>query len=500
MNTEEPLLSLGAIDKYFPGVKALDHASLNVYGGEVMALVGENGAGKSTLMKVLAGDIGKDAGTIRLRDREVTFSGPRESQRAGISFIHQELLLVPELSVAENIFLGREPRTRLGMVDWGVLYAKAQRLLAALQARFDATSKVKDLSIGENQMVEIAKALAFSARVIIMDEPTDALTDKETHTLFKIIDTLRGEGRGIVYISHRLQEIFALCDRVTVLRDGQFVWEKAVAEIDEGQLIEAMIGRELTEQFPPITPCEGGEAVLDVDNVSGHGVHNVSFSLRRGEVLGLFGLVGARRTELVKMIYGALQVSAGVVFVKGKRIDCRSPHEGLACGIAYVSEDRKQEGLILGLSVRENITLSTLNRFVTHGRIDRAREKEVAQTYCERLDIRMPSLDKEVALLSGGNQQKVAIARGLLANPTVLILDEPTRGVDVGAKKEIYRLIDALKTQGVAIIMVSSDMPEVIAMSDRILTLHNGRLSGEFQRSQASPEKILEAALAARAA
>ena len=499
MNPAKPLCALTGIDKYFPGVQALDQARLNVYAGEAMALIGENGAGKSTLMKVLAGMCRKDAGIIRLGDREVTFSSPRASQRSGIAIIHQELLLVPELDVAENIFLGRYPLTRVGTIDRGRLYRNAQRLLDSLEVDFPAGVKVGDLSLARKQMVEIAKALSFAAQVIIMDEPSDALTDKETRTLFRIIDKLRGEGRGIVYISHRLEDVFAMCTRVTVMRDGAFIWEKAVAQIDEAGLIEAMIGRELNQRYPYLAH-ESGEQVLRVKNLSGHGVQDVSFSLRSGEILALFGLVGAGRTELVKMIYGALRPGAGTVFVKDKRICPRHPHEGLASGIVYVSEDRKKDGLILAMSVRENMTLSTLKRFVRYGRIDRTREKEAVRSYLTRLDIRVPSLDKEVNSLSGGNQQKVAIARGLLAHPTVLILDEPTRGVDVAAKKEIYQLLNALKTRGVAILMVSSDMEEVLGMSDRIATLANGRLTAVFSRAQATRKRLLEAALGAQAA
>lgn len=493
MSELEPILSLSAIDKSFPGVKALNQASLNVYPGEVMALIGENGAGKSTLMKVLTGIYQADSGNIIYQGKPAQFSGPRESQEAGISIIHQELNLISELSVAENIFLGREI-THWGKIQWSQLYAQAEALLATLEVSFSAHEKVANLSIGQQQMVEIAKALSFASKVIIMDEPTDALTDKETKALHRIVARLRDEGRGIVYISHRLPEIFAICDKVTVLRDGAFVCEKSVAEITEAQLIEFMVGRTLTDQYPHVK-IEAGEKVLEVKQLSGHGIEKASFSVRAGEIVGIFGLMGAGRTELVKMIYGALPAQSGSMMLQGKSIRCRTPREGLRHGMAYVSEDRKKDGLVLGMPVKENISLSALQQFVHHGKINLKEETKVAEQYRTQMNIRTPSVQKMVGLLSGGNQQKVAIAKGLLIEPIVLIIDEPTRGVDVGARKEIYQLLNVLKEKGIAIIMVSSDMPEILGMSDRILTLQKGRLTADFSREEATQEKLLQASI-----
>lgn len=490
----ETLLKISGIDKSFPGVKALSNACLSVYAGRAMALMGENGAGKSTLMKVLTGIYSKDAGTIEYLGQQVMFKGSKNSQEAGISIIHQELNLVGNLTIAENIFLGREFTTPFGSIDWKKMHAEADKLLARLNVPHSSHQLCSELSIGEQQMVEIAKALSFESKVIIMDEPTDALTDTETEALFNVIRELKAEKRGIVYISHRIKEIFEICDDVTVLRDGQFIGEVAVAELTEDRLIEMMVGRRLDEQYPHVDVPEG-EVRLEVNQLSGSGVHNVSFTLRAGEILGISGLMGAGRTELMKVLYGALPKESGEVRLNGKTISNDCPQDGLNNGIVYISEDRKGDGLILGMSVKENMSLTALDHFSKVGRIRHDSEQLAVDDFILMFNIKTPSRDQQIGLLSGGNQQKVAIAKGLMTRPNVLILDEPTRGVDVGAKKEIYQLINKFKQDGLSIIIVSSEMPEVLGMSDRILVMREGRISGEFSREDATQEKLLAAAI-----
>ncbi|CAI2458233.1 ribose ABC transporter ATP-binding protein RbsA [Serratia ficaria] len=491
----QPLLQLKGIDKAFPGVKALSGAALSVYPGKVMALVGENGAGKSTMMKVLTGIYQKDAGSQSFLGKEVVFNGPKDSQDAGIGIIHQELNLIPQLTIAENIFLGREFVNRFGRIDWKRMHAEADRLLARLNLRYSSHRPVGELSIGDQQMVEIAKVLSFESKVIIMDEPTDALTDTETASLFKVINELKAEGRGIVYISHRLKEIFEICDDVTVFRDGQFIAERPVSELQEDRLIEMMVGRKLEEQYPRLR-LPRGEKRLQVSHLSGPGVDDVSFTLYRGEILGVAGLMGAGRTELMKILYGAAPRKAGGVTLDGHEVIAHSPQDGLANGIVYISEDRKRDGLVLGMSVKENMSLTALRYFSrAGGSLKQADEQQAVGDFIRLFNIKTPSMEQPIGLLSGGNQQKVAIARGLMTRPKVLILDEPTRGVDVGAKKEIYQLINQFKQEGLSIILVSSEMPEVLGMSDRILVMHEGRLSGEFPIEQATQEALMAAAV-----
>ncbi|WP_410012717.1 ribose ABC transporter ATP-binding protein RbsA [Sodalis sp. RH24] len=491
----QPLLQLSGIDKSFPGVKALSGAALTVYPGRVMALVGENGAGKSTMMKVLTGIYSKDAGTLIFMGKEVAFSGPKASQEAGIGIIHQELNLIPELTIAENIFLGREFLNRIGGIDWKRMYREADRLLGRLNLAYSSHRLVGELSIGDQQMVEIAKVISFKSQVIIMDEPTDALTDTETASLFSVINELKQQGCGIVYISHRLKEIFEICDDVTVMRDGQFIAERPVNELQEDRLIEMMVGRRLEEQYPRVTQRPGEERLL-VSHLSGPGVHDVSFSLRQGEILGCAGLMGAGRTELMKTLYGAARRTGGSVTLDGRAVVARSPQDGLANGIVYISEDRKRDGLVLGMSVKENMTLTAL-RYFSHqaGWLKHADERVAVGDFIRLFNIKTPSMEQPIGLLSGGNQQKVAIARGLMTRPKVLILDEPTRGVDVGAKKEIYQLINQFKQEGLSIILVSSEMPEVLGMSDRVMVMHEGRLSGIFPIEQATQEVLMAAAV-----
>ncbi|HIF9164191.1 TPA: ribose ABC transporter ATP-binding protein RbsA [Photobacterium damselae] len=493
----QPILALEGIEKAFPGVKALDNACLNVYPGRVMALMGENGAGKSTLMKVLTGIYSKDAGEVRYQGAPVHFHGPRHSQEAGISIIHQELNLIPELTIAENIFLGREKTNAFGGIKWAEMYREADALLKRLNVKHSSRQLLGELSLGEQQMVEIAKALSFKSQVIIMDEPTDALTDTETESLFNVINELRCEGCGIVYISHRLKEIFEICDDITVLRDGKFIGECRVADTDEDGLIEMMVGRRLDEQYPRIA-VKHGTTCLEVKNLTGSGINDVSFTLDRGEILGISGLMGAGRTELMKVIYGALTRESGDVILDGKIINPISPQDGLANGIAYISEDRKGDGLILGLSVKENMSICALEQLSNGIKIDQQQEIIAVEDFIRLFNIKTPTRDQIIGNLSGGNQQKVAIAKGLMTKPKVLILDEPTRGVDVGAKKEIYQLINQFKADGMSIILVSSEMPEVLGMSDRILVMHEGRISGEFTPEEANQEKLLACAVGKR--
>ncbi|EKO3775692.1 ribose ABC transporter ATP-binding protein RbsA [Vibrio metschnikovii] len=491
----QPILALSQIDKAFPGVKALDQACLNVYPGRVMALMGENGAGKSTLMKVLTGIYSKDAGTIEYQGQPASFKGSRDSQQAGISIIHQELNLIPQLTIAENIFLGREKTSAFGRILWQEMYAEADQLLARLNVKHSAKTLLGELSLGEQQMVEIAKALSFESKVIIMDEPTDALTDTETASLFKVINELRDQGCGIVYISHRLKEIFEICDDITVLRDGKFIGQCQVSETDEDGLIEMMVGRKLEEQYPRIDVEPENKVCLEVIGLTGSGIHDVSFTLRRGEILGISGLMGAGRSELMKVIYGALPSERGVINLNGRTINPVSPQDGLANGIAYISEDRKGDGLVLGLSVKENMSLCALDKLTKGIQIQHGAEATAVEDFIQLFNIKTPSRNQIIGHLSGGNQQKVAIAKGLMTRPKVLILDEPTRGVDVGAKKEIYQLINKFKAQGMSIILVSSEMPEVLGMSDRILVMHEGRISGEFDAKQANQENLLACAV-----
>lgn len=493
------LLRLEGIEKSFPGVKALDGVNLRVQAGKVMGLVGENGAGKSTLMKVLTGIYKRDAGRLLYLGDEREFDGPRDSQAAGISIIHQELNLLPELTIAENIFLGREIVSPLGRIRWSEMYRQADALLQKLGVRHSSRTRLGDLGIGAQQMVEIAKAISFDSRVIIMDEPTDTLTDTETESLFRVIQELRESGHGIVYISHRLKEIFEICDDVTVLRDGQFIGEAPVGDLSEETLIEMMVGRKLEEQYPRVA-VEAGPVCLEVRNMNGPRLIDVALHVREGEILGISGLMGSGRTELMKAIYGAYPLESGEMYVSGKPERIKTPKDALRAGIAYISEDRKADGLVLGLSVKENMTLASLRMFCTGtGHINRTLERKAADRYIDAFAIRTPSRRQEVGNLSGGNQQKVAIAKGLMDRPKVLILDEPTRGVDVGAKKEIYQLINAFKSEGMSIILVSSEMPEILGMSDRILVMHEGRICGEFSADEADQETLMACAIGRKA-
>lgn len=490
---KEIVVSMQHISKDFSGVKVLKDVSLNIYKGSVMALVGENGAGKSTLMKILTGVYLKTQGEIFLDNESVNFPDTRASQSKGIAIIHQELNLVKDLSIGENIFLGREPVSS-GRIMWNKLHEDAGYWLGKLGLKEDPRELVKNISVGKQQLVEIAKALSIDAKVIIMDEPTGALTPAETDKLFDVIKDLKESGKSIVYISHRLHEIFEICDDVTVLRDGELIGEKSIENLDEDKIIEMMVGRKLSEQYPRIE-SEPGEEILKVENLSNQFVKEVSFSLKRGETLGVAGLMGSERTELMRSIYG-IYPAKGSVYLNGEKVKINSPLDSLRYGIAYVTEDRKANGIITGMNVRENITLSSLELFKGPlGFISKGKEEISSKEYIEKMSIKTSGTKQQLRFLSGGNQQKVSIAKSLMTNPKILILDEPTRGVDVGAKKEIYDLINKFKSEGMSIIMVSSDIPEVLGISDRIMVMHEGRVSGFLNRDEATQESIMTLAV-----
>ncbi len=484
------ILRMENISKSFPGVKALDDVSLKAYEGEVMALLGENGAGKSTLMKILSGVYTKDSGRILLNGEEINVLNPRDAAEKGIAIIHQKLNLIPNLTVYENIFLGREKVNSYKVLKKDCMIDESKKLLERLRVDIDPTLRVNEISIAKQQMVEIARALSLNASVIVMDEPTDTLTDKEVDSLFDVIRELKTENKAIVYISHRLKEVFEVCDRATVLRDGKLIDERMISDLDEDEIIKLMVGRTLDEQFPYLM-TQVSENVLEVINLTNKYVKNISFSLKKGEVLGISGLVGAGRSELGKTIFGLYPIDEGEIFLEGKKVEFKSPKEAIENGIMYVSEDRKSEGLVLSMDVKSNITLSSLDKFKRAIGLDKKKEERVTQEYREKIKIKTPSLTQKVKNLSGGNQQKVAIAKSLLTEPKVLILDEPTRGIDVGAKREIYDLLNAIKKEGHCVIMISSEMPEILGMSDRIIVMHEGVIKGELTREEATSEKIM---------
>jgi ribose transport system ATP-binding protein len=483
------------IDKAFPGVQALRDARFELRPGEVHALVGENGAGKSTLMKVLTGVYHKDAGIIEVMGREVEVPDPRAGRDLGISMIHQELLLANHLTVAQNIYMGREPRGRLGFtVDDREQIRQTEELVARLGLWLDPTARCGDLKVAQQQMVEIAKALSVDASVLIMDEPTAALTETEIDELFRIIRSLRDQGKGIVHISHRLEELRQIADRVTVMRDGQHVGTVNIGDVTIDEVISMMVGRTIFEEAPRVpVDAEQQPVVLEVRNLSrGRAVQDVTFQLRRGEILGISGLVGAGRTELARLIFGADQKDAGEILVNGQRVELHNPAEAVEIGIAYLSEDRKRHGLALGLDLETNITLAAFGKFLKSlGRVDTGKTNVAAGERVRELDIRTPGISQKARNLSGGNQQKVVIAKWLTAEMDILIFDEPTRGIDVGAKQEIYHLLNDLAAQGKSIVMISSELPEILRMSHRIIVMCEGRLTGELTAGEADQEKIM---------
>jgi ribose transport system ATP-binding protein len=499
------LLEARGISKSFPGVKALDDVSIAVARGKLHALLGENGAGKSTLMNILAGVFPPDEGEILLAGQQLSFRNPRDAQEAGIAIIFQELNLVPDLSVAENIFLGREPLTSLGLIDYRKMHRDSQALLTQLELDVDPRTPVARLRVGGQQVVEIAKAISFDSRVIIMDEPTSAITDQEGDSLFRLIGRLKQRGVGIIYITHKLDELRRIADDITVLRDGRFIGTEHFEDVTHDQMVKMMVGRQLSDLFPK-TAATLGEEVLRVQGLSlrhperpgDYAVRDVSFSVRRGEFVGLFGLMGAGRTELLQTIFGLHpHSSTGTVSIAGRPVTIRSPQQAIAAGLALAPEDRKAEGLVLSMSVAENVSLSCLAVTTRLGLVQPRIERELVGRYVDRLAVKTPSLNQVVRNLSGGNQQKVVLSKWLATEPKVLLLDEPTRGIDINAKKEIYALIDELAGNGLGVVMVSSELPEILAISDRILVLSEGCKTKEFARGEATEEDILKAALPA---
>ena len=488
-----PRAGLTGISKRFAATQALDDVSLDLVPGEIHALVGENGAGKSTLVKVLAGVYQPDSGTIRLDGQVTTISGPAHALTLGIAVGHQEPRLFADLTVAENVFLGHAPTGRLGTIDWGAMRRAAEKLFVQLDVQLDVAAPVRGLSMADQQLIEIAKALSLDARVLILDEPTASLTAHEVERLFTIVRRLRDRGVAILFVSHRLDEVFALCDRATVFRDGRHVITTATSELTTADLVRYMVGRTVS-LFPKVdNPV--GEVLLAVSDLTRAGVfRDVSFSVRAGEIVGFAGLVGAGRTEIARVLFGIDRRDSGEITLGGQAVDFASPSAAMHAGIAYLPEDRHQEGLVLDFSIAQNVTLPILPRLFPRLFIRPAAEDAVARQYTEQFNIRSTGVDQLVGALSGGNQQKVVLAKWLASKPAILILDEPTRGIDIGAKVEVHRIISQLAASGLGIILISSDLPEVLAMSDRILVLHEGRLTAEIPHERATQERVMFAA------
>ena len=492
--SEDDILVMENISKSFPGVKALSDVNLTVHKGTIHALMGENGAGKSTLMKILDGIYTPDQGQIAFQGKPVTIDNTHTALKLGISMIHQELSPIPYMTVAENIFLGREPLGRFGLIDRRKLNTDTKALLKRLEIDINPTSLMKDLSVANTQMVEIAKAISYESSLIIMDEPTSAITEREVAHLFSMIRSLKAKGVTIIYITHKMDEVFQIADDITVLRDGRHVATVPATQTNKVRLITLMVGRELNEMFPKeFAPI--GEVVLSVHNLTRAGIiEDVSFDLRRGEILGIAGLMGAGRTTVIESIFGIHKLDAGEVIIKGKKTQINSPADAIKNGLALLTEDRKLTGIMGVLPVRDNMMIASLPNYEKRGFLDRRLIETTYKQEKSRLDIKSPSMHQLIKLLSGGNQQKVLVSRWLLTSPDILILDEPTRGIDVGAKAEIHRLMSKLAQEGKAIIMISSELPEILGMSDRILVMHEGKVGGIFERKDASQEAIMQAA------
>lgn len=502
--SEEPVprLQMTGISKHFPGVQALSDVDLTVYGGECLALVGENGAGKSTLMKILSGVYLSDAGTMQLDGVEFSPHNPHHSQQLGISIIYQEFNLFPNLTVEENIFIGREPNSA-GFVHRRELRQHAEALLARLRVNLDPRTVVRTLSVAEQQMVEIAKALSYNARIVIMDEPTSALTETEVSALFSIIKDLQADGLGVIFISHRLEEVFEISDRVTVLRDGRNAGDVVTADSTPEEVVQLMVGRSISELFVKESSTATEEIALEVRGLSRTGtkqdaskvvLNDISLNVKKGEIVGLAGLVGSGRTELARAIFGADRIDQGAVFVNGEPVKINNPPQAIAHGIALVPEDRKLQALFLELAVRPNISLPSLGDISTAGFVRPGEERTLANYFVDALQIRTPSIEQKVVNLSGGNQQKVVLSKWLALKPTILLVDEPTRGIDIGAKAEVHELLVQLAAEGVAILMISSELPEILRMSDRILVMREGQIAGEMPREEATQQGIMELA------
>lgn len=490
----EYILELKNITKEFPGVKALDGVNLKLKPGSVHALCGENGAGKSTLMKIINGIYKLDDGEIWYKGEKIIPKSPKAMLDMGIATIHQELSPLPNMTIAENIFLGREPLDSLKMVDWEKMWADTQKLMDEYGFHYDPKTYMKDLTVSDIALIEIVKAISREASVVIMDEPTSSITDSEVHILFENIKRLKEKGVGIIYISHKLDEIFEICDAVTIFRDGQWIHSCPIGEIDKNGIIKQMVGREITEQFPK-TPAPIGDAVLEIKHLTGKRFQNVDFTVHAGEIVGFAGLVGAGRSELFRAVFGLDPVESGEIYLEGKKVRFHNAQQAIDAGVLMASEDRKREGVVLCRSIRENITLASLKDICDKGFLNMKKEKNNIGEMIKTLSIKLSTPEAPVSSLSGGNQQKMVLAKWLLRKPKVLILDEPTRGIDVGAKYEIYKLMCELARQGVAIVMISSEMPEILGMSDRIAVMSQGYLTGELPIAEATQENIMEHAM-----
>jgi ribose transport system ATP-binding protein len=490
--TPTPLLEMSGIRKVFPGVVALDNVDFDLLPGEVHALVGENGAGKSTLIKIISGVYQRDGGTMLMDGQPVSFKSPADSIAAGIKVVYQELDLVPDMTVAENIFLDKLPHKRAGLIDWNRLYADSSKLLMGLGLTTDPATKVADLRVSEQQLVEIARSLSRQARVIIMDEPTSALSPVEVQKLFGSIQCLKEANVGVIYISHKLEEVYEIADRVTVFRDGNKILTSSVNDTKPQELVNSMVGRELKDYFPK-TQAQIGKPLLEVRNITAERLNDLSLTVSTGEVVGVFGLVGAGNHQVGRALFGDIE-RTGEVLIEGQPIKPNSPVDAIHKGLALLTENRRADGLVPLLGVKANITLASLHRMAKMGWIMRRQETRAAAENVDRLAIKTPSLNQPIRFLSGGNQQKAIMARWLLMHPKVLILSEPTRGIDVGAKAEIYRLIDQMAHEGIGVLVISTEMPEVLGICDRILTMFEGRVTGEFARGEATEERLLAAA------
>ncbi len=489
-----PILEMRRISKAFPGVKALDDVEIALYAGSVTALIGENGAGKSTLVKILTGIYHPDSGEIVIDGSPVEFGSAESAIRSGITAIHQETVLFDELSVAENIFLGHAPRTRFGFVNWKAMNARAAALLHSIDAPISPYTRLKDLSIAQRHLVAIARALSVEARVVIMDEPTAALSHKEVEDLFRIIERLKGQGKAILFISHKFEEVYEVADRFAVFRDGRSIGSGLLSQANQDQIVRMMVGRSVEHAFPKADVAIG-DTVLKVSGYS-HPTEfdNISFDLRRGEILGIYGLVGAGRSEFCQALFGVTLPSAGSVELEGRRIDVRSPSDAVATGIVYVPEERGRHGAVLQMPIFQNISMPSLARTTRAGFLRQAGEFALARVYAERLDLRAAALSVPVGTLSGGNQQKVVIGKWLATKPKVIILDEPTKGIDIGSKAAVHAFMSELASEGLSVIMVSSELPEILGMSDRVLVMREGRMAGTWNREDLDAETLVRAA------
>ncbi|MCL4266316.1 MAG: sugar ABC transporter ATP-binding protein [Anaerolineae bacterium] len=496
MEEKPPVIQMQDVSKSFGGVRALNNVSIAVFPGEVHALLGENGAGKSTLIKTMTGVYQPDSGGIYFRGELVRFNGPRDAQQMGIGAIYQEPSLFPDLDIAENILAGRQPVSG-GRINWRAMYREARELLQQLGVHLDPRTKARNLSVAQQQTVEIARALSLNAQLLIMDEPTSSLTLTEVEELFRIIRQLRQAGTAVIFISHRLEELFAVADRVTILRDGNYVGTREMAGVKTGELIQMMVGREVNELFPK-QAAPMGKTMLEVKGLTAAGrFENVSFALRAGEILGVAGLIGAGRTDVARALFGIQPVSAGDIAIEGREVTIQNPRQAMKLGLAFVPEDRQHHGLVLPMNIAANITLPILSRFTrTGGWLRERAARQVAVAAARKLEVKSAGIGQKARELSGGNQQKVVLAKWLETNPRILILDEPTRGIDVGTKAAVHQLMSDLANQGVAILMISSELPEILGMSDRILVMREGHITGEYKRAEATQEKIMASATA----